>query len=500
MISRREVKKLLQREPRFEDIMCSLQSVPKIPRATIRETRQIIAYARKFNDEFVRPRSLEADRRQQENPGLLQWDIIDEANKRGFYSMWIPKLFGGKGYNFSSIAYAVEELASSCTGIANVVGVHYLGMCALMATWNARLINRILRETVEGEKTGQPCILSTAITEPSAGTDVEEVDLLDRGTVTCLAEKVKGGYVVNGTKVFISMGHVSTWCILIAYSDLKRPSDSAVVMAVKTGTKGLSFGRHEIKMGQVACPASELIFEDCFVPDELICLDKEQVQRYRQSSKNIYQIMLDLILGASRAGVAGFGTGVARGAFEEALSFAAETKVDGKLLINHEWAQCMLAEMYKNLSLARLTYVESNYANGLYGMARILYFKPLFYLFKCLPQSAVDLFFSRLMDLDISTYLFRKMYFDWLEEEDIQRTSGWASLAKFTATDMGMKNSQMALELMGQAGLRHDMRVEKHLRDSKLLQIYEGTNQLNRMNLFKSLVGRNIPDIKIFED
>ena len=81
-----------------------------------------------------------------------------------------------------------------------------------------------------------------------------------------------------------------------------------------------------------------------------------------------------------------------------------------------------------------------------------------------------------------------------------KRCSGWSSIAKFFGTDMGLKNSQMALELMGQAGLRHDRGAEKFLRDSKLLQIYEGTNQLNRLNLFNCLIARCVPQARVFEE
>lgn len=72
-------------------------------------------------------------------------------------------------------------------------------------------------------------------------------------------------------------------------------------------------------------------------------------------------------------------------------------------------------------------------------------------------------------------------------------------MAKFAGTDAGIKNCHLAMELMGQSGLRHDMRVEKYMRDAKLLQIYEGTNQLNRLHLFKCLIARNIPQVKMFE-
>ena len=122
---------LLEREPRFDDIASSLLSVPRLPRAAIRETREAVAVAREFNDRVVRPRALELDRRKHEEPDYLPWDFVEEANRWGFYTMFIPKLFGGRGINLPALSYMLEELGSACTGMSNLVGVHYLGVATL---------------------------------------------------------------------------------------------------------------------------------------------------------------------------------------------------------------------------------------------------------------------------------------------------------------------------------------------------------------------------------
>jgi acyl-CoA dehydrogenase len=495
-----EFKMLLEREPKFIDIMCSLEATAKQPKGIISETKEVVAIARKFNDEVVRPYALELDRKRTEDPEFLPWEFVKKANEWGFYTMWIPKIFGGKGCCMPSMSYFIEEIGSACLAMANLIGVHYLGFATLTATWNMRLVNRLAREVVKGEKTGTACLITLAITEPGAGTDVEEVDLVDKGKITCHAEKVKGGYVVNGRKVFISNGHISAWHMLIAYSDLKHPADTPVVLAVPTGAKGFSFGRQEHKMGQKGCPASELIFEDCFVPDELVAMDDEQCRSLSRNTREANMQVIDYVVSATRAGVGAFGTGVARGAFEEALKFAGETEVDGKLLINHEWAQCMLAEMYKNVTIGRLCYVETNYANGMYGFFKTLQMKPVYYYVKMLPKFYINLAISPLMNKPFMTKLMRKISLDGQTDEEIHRTSGWASIAKVVGTDMGIRNCQLALELMGQAGLRQDRVAEKHLRDSKLLQIYEGTNQLNRLNIFKCLIARSCPQAVVFDE
>ena len=486
----------------FEEGLFSPQAAPRLPRGMLKETRKAVDLAKKFNDEVVRPEALRIDRQTHEDPGYLPWDLVKKANAWGLYTMFIPRLFGGQGVNMMASAYVVEELSSVDVGIANVAFVHYLGVAGILASWNVGLANRIFREVAEGEKSGNPCIISLAITEPNAGTDVEENVLIDRARLNCHAKKVDGGYIVNGSKIFISMGHVSTWCCLIAYTDLKKASENTITFAVRTGTKGFSFGKHEDKMGQRACPASELIFEDCFIPDEYVLRDSRIQEGFGERPiADLIEQYIHFVVSITRPAVGAFGTGVARGAYEAALKFAAGTEVDGKLLINHEWAQAMLAEMYKNVVIGRLSYTEANYANGLPGgIYNILQRKPVYYYQKYAPKFIFDHLISPLLDLEITQRIFRRLFVDSQSPEVQHRCSGWASLAKIVGTDMGVKNSQMALEMMGQAGLRQERGAEKFLRDSKLLQIYEGTNQLNRINLFNTLIGTSIPGVRVFEE
>jgi len=500
VLTRSEVQSHLAAEPRFDDIMCSLRATSKQPKGMLGEIRKVVALSRKFNREVAAPRALAIDRRAQADPTFIPREIMEEANRWGFFSLWIPKLFGGQGYNFPSMSYFAEEASSTCLGIANLIGVHYLGIAGLMATGNTRLIRRVCREVVAGERTGRPCTMALAITEPGAGTDVEEMELIDKANVACHCQKVAGGYKVNGTKVFISNGALAQWHIIIAYEDLKRPSETPVWFLVKTGTKGFTVGRQEVKMGQKACPANELIFDNCFIPDEDVCIDTRQLTPRRRSAKNSHMQMVDYVVSATRAAVGAFGTGVARAALAETLRFAAATRVNGARLIDSEWVQCRLADMYRNVATSRLLYVETNYANGLDGFYKLLQIKPFYYYNKWMPRAYFERVIGPLLDKPWFMALYRKAFFDWQRDDDFHRTSGWASIAKFAGTDAGIQNCQMAIEIMGAAGLRHSHKVEKCLRDAKLLQIYEGTNQLNRLNAFKCLIHRQVPDATVFDE
>lgn len=501
MLSRAEISARLGAFPKFEDMSAGLSYAPRMPAHMVGQIREVVAVARKFNEEVARPLALELDRKTHEDPGYMPWDLVETANRWGFYTMWIPKMFGGKGYNLPSMSYFSEEVASACLGIMNVIGVHYLGVAGIISAANTRLAKRILGEVVQGEITGKPCLLALATTEPGAGTDVEEVELVDKGKVTCHARRVKGGYIVNGTKVFISMGHLSTWTVLYAYADLKKPSESTVGLMVRTGTKGFSFGAHENKMGQRACPASVLVFEDCFIPDEQVLFDDRLVRKFsKRPLKEISQIYIDYVVSATRPGVCAFGVGAARGAFETALKYASTRKVQGRPLISREWVQCMLAEMYKNVALGRLAYEEANHANGLRGLYKLLQFKPFYYYFLLMPRAYFEKVIAPSLEKEFSTRVVGGISFNRVRPEDQRCCSGWASLAKFAGTDIGVKNCRMALELMGAAGIRHDAGAEKMLRDIKLLQIYEGTNQLNRLNLFKCLIAPEVPQVRPFEE
>nr|HPR04671.1 acyl-CoA dehydrogenase family protein [Deltaproteobacteria bacterium] len=260
MLKRSQVKSFLSQYPRYEDETLGMYYAPRMPKAMIKETEEVIALARKFNSEVARPLCLELDRKTHEDPDYFPMELVKKANEWGLYTLWIPKMYGGRGYNMPSISSFLEEVGSVCVGIANVIGVHYLGMTGVMMSCNTKVTKKVLSEVIEGEKTGDPCLISYAITEPAAGTDVEEVELEAKGRLGCHAKKVKGGYILNGSKIFISMGHLSKWSIVYAYGDLKKGADTKVALLVRQGMKGFTLGTHENKMGQRICPASVLNF------------------------------------------------------------------------------------------------------------------------------------------------------------------------------------------------------------------------------------------------
>ncbi len=462
------------------------------------DIKKAVALARKFNEEVVKPVYKKIDQAVQMDHDYLPWEFIKTANEWGFYTLWIPKLFGGGGWHMISIYVFVEEIASCCSGLANVIGVHYLGMISLMTGFNMKLIKEVLDEVVRGEKTGVPCLISLALTEPAAGTDVEENELLEQGKVGTIAKRCEGGYRLNGSKCFISGGHYSTWHIAVCYEDRNRPADTFMMLAIRNGMPGFSFGAKENKMGQRACVASELLFEDCFVPDSRVLISVGTFKNTGLKYYDVSNMALESALGGSRPGVGAFACGVARGAYEAALDYAETKMVGGKRLINHQWAQNILAEMFKNVAMARLTYIQAAQLTCIWGIFRILHQTWSFWPLRILPKSFLAIVVKPLMNLKVATNMVRKIVFNPKNLKEYQAAIGWASIAKFGVSDIGLINCMLAAQLMGVDGMRQDHNLEKHLRDSKLLQIYEGTNQLNRQIVFKHLIGRDIEGVEMF--
>jgi acyl-CoA dehydrogenase len=167
-------------------------------------------------------------------------------------------------------------------------------------------------------------------------------------------------------------------------------------------------------------------------------------------------------------------------------------------LINQQWAQVILAQMLMNIVTARATYMEAVLCDMNWGLGRISPLRRGSFRFR----QAIE----RLMGTE-----FLKRFVDRNEEKirefmisgidrymDAPRVSGYGALAKVKCSDYAMINANLGVDLMGKAGLRHDLGMEKIFRDAKLLQIYEGTNEINRLALFNHLIKRKEQGIEVF--
>ncbi len=247
----------------------------------------------------------------------------------------------------------------------------------------------------------------------------------DAGGIQTTARLDGDYYVLNGTKQWITNGSVADVYTVIAITDKSKGPRGASAFIVEKGTPGFSFGKKENKMGIRCSITTELVFDNCRIPKENI-IGKE----------GMGFIVAMKTLDASRTGVGAQGLGVAQGAFDEAVKFARQRVQFGHPIISFQAIQHMLADMAIEIEAARAL---------IYAVARFI------------DSGAKDV-------------------------------SKESACAKTFATDLGMRVTTNALQVMGGSGYMKEYPIEKMMRDAKILQIYEGTNQIQRNVIGQALI------------
>lgn len=435
---------------------------------------RVVRDCAEFNERHVTPVALELDRRMEKDHGYEAWDIIRAGTGYRFLSLIIPTLVGGTGGLAVLFSLAMEEMCSACPGVANIFGAHALGIAPLLVAGSMSHWETVLREVTESEKKGVPVIMALAITEPSAGTDAEEPHFLSGARLSMAARKVPGGYVLNGRKCFISNGSIARYVWVACATDRERPAASWTGFIVDREMEGFSVARVEEKMGQRACPAAELAFEDCFVPDEnVVAFEGDGMQPGTL-----------LTMAASRAPVGAIATGIARGAYEWFLRWAMKTR-GGRRPADEEGVQMALAEMRARIQLARWAYISGALAfdNSIGSVMNGAVLASM----RLLPRAVrVSKPFYRFFLSRPGKHVSNALIGAYTSNAEVTRALSFASLAKFVGGDTAMFVASLALEYMGSEPCEEKPWVEKAFRDAKLTQIYEGTNQLNRLTLFMS--------------
>ncbi|MDD5224480.1 MAG: acyl-CoA dehydrogenase family protein [bacterium] len=483
----------------FDDNFPSLAALAKYEPTIVERVRKSWEDERHFVREHLAPLVLSEDLQHAQNPDHISWEMLRLAGRHGRLVQYIPGFMGGKGNSLGiSMMVNLEEQASVDCAFCGMMGGHGLGLAAVFMSLNLGVLRRVADRIAEHQNDEKPYVIDCAITEPTAGTDVEEVELYPKARLMCQAKHASGGAVLNGRKVFISTGHMATDHIVIMPFDQKNAENTMGCFLVSNGTPGFSLGRMERKMGQRAGSASELIFDNCLVPEENILLAQEQFPE--EKFKQQFKLVLHGVLGITRTAVGAWSTGTARGAFDRALYLAKRIKYKGRTLIHQQWAQAFLTNMHINVMMARGAYLNSQFVlmRGFERIPLVIGFPSwmndsaiLYWLFR---QNWYRKFLgSRWMHGQIMDYVRSS-----ISEDQDARVQQMSSLAKVVGSDMAMENCQLATEFLGQAGLRHDQGVEKIFRDAKLLQIFEGTNQLNRLNIFTHYLARHIPGVEVF--
>jgi len=443
---------------------------------------KLVEGATEYNRTVAAPCALELDERMEREPDYFDWDLMREACKYRFFSLAIPEVLGGLAskYMVTGMALVVEELCSACGGIGLAIAAHSLGVAPVIASGAMAHWDSVLYEIVEEEKKGNPVLMAYAITEPSAGTDVEEPEFLEVAKIGMEAKKVKGGYRLNGRKCFISGGSEAKYLTVTAATDRSRPLETWTTFLVERDMEGYSTPRVELKMGQRACHAAELLFEDVFVPDS-------HVLGYE--GDGIVNGIL-LIMAASRGPVGSIATGIARGAFEHFLAWTKERR-NGKRPIDEDRIRMALAEMWAAIQENRGLYISHTLGGD--ALFRNAFTHPLFLSAFLIPrQVRASKPYSAILNSYYGKGLVNMLFRYFIKDDDATDMLAKASLAKFTCADNAMEVTSRALELMGMDDSVERRWVEKAYRDAKLTQIYEGTNQLNRLVVYNTEIAKTL--------
>ncbi len=472
------------REPSLLEAYPALELIRRSHPRFVERLARVQEDARDFARHYVAPIALEVDARVAREPTYFPWEIVHQGAERGYLTFNLPRMVGGGGQTTLATSILMEELCAQCAGIANIFGAHALGLAPLLVGgYDMQKYYRFLQETVRGEREGKPVLWAFAITEPGAGSDIEDADEVNRIEGITHAQRVAGGYRLNGRKVFISNGSVARYISVYAALDRADPRRTMVGLVVPNDAPGFTVARVEHKMGQRACPAAELVFEDLFVPEA-----------NRMGVEGAGMAQLEAVLSASRGPVGAIATGIARGALERAWAYAADKVVDGHRLIEEQWVQIALAEMATQVHAARQAYFVAtllvDLTNPILSRA-IVGRADVGGLVERLIGAVVDLGLVRALTTRPAISDAIAAYLTERETPAVWRSralrSALASAAKVLGSDAAMAVTTRALEIAGADGTRRELGLEKPFRDAKLTQIYEGTNQINRLNLFKRL-------------
>ncbi|NWF77779.1 MAG: acyl-CoA dehydrogenase family protein [Chloroflexi bacterium] len=337
---------------------------------------------------------------------------IKKAAALGLFGIGFPEEYGGSGGGAMEKVIVNEELSRVCASTSIIInGSMGLAGYPLYKYGNEEQRRRFVVPIAKGEK-----LACFALTESGAGSDIAALETT--------ATQHKNGYILNGTKIFISEGSEAEIILVFATIDKSLRHRGITGFIVERGTPGFSVGRIENKMGIRASPTAELIFEDCFVPA------KNRLGNEGQG----FRIALDAI-DACRTDVAAIAVGIAQGAFDKALAYAQERKQFGQPIANFQAIQWMLADM--------ATQIEA---------ARLLTYRAAYHQDKGLP---------------------------FLKE---------SCMAKLFAAEAAMFVTSKAIQIHGGYGYMKEYHIERYFRDARILGIFEGTDEMQRLTIARQLL------------
>jgi len=339
-------------------------------------------------------------------------ESIKKMAELGLTGIGFPEEYGGSGGGATEFCIVIEEISRVCAATgAILLASSGLAVEPIYLHGSEEQRRRFVTPVASGEK-----LASFALTEAGAGSDPASMETT--------ATRHNNGYLLNGTKVFITNGAEAGIILVFATIDKSLRHKGITAFIVEKDTPGLSVGKHERKLGIRASSTVELVFEDCFVPEE---------NRLGNEGEG-FKIAIGAI-DASRVVVAAQALGIAQGAFDKALAYAKERQQFGQPIANFQAIQWMLADMATRIDAARLLTYRAAYLQD-----------------KGLP---------------------------FIKE---------ASMAKVFAAETSSFVTNKAIQIYGGYGYIKEHPLERYFRDAKITEIYEGTSEMQRLTIARQLI------------
>ncbi|HLE44337.1 MAG TPA: acyl-CoA dehydrogenase family protein [Methylomirabilota bacterium] len=361
---------------------------------------------RDFAEREVRPRAAEIDRTDD-----FPWDLYRRMAELEILGMTVPPEYGGAGADTMSWCIAQEEVARASAVVADVQLLCKLMTDMILKNGTEEQRRRHLPAMVRGEK-----ICAIAQTEPGAGSDVAGIQTT--------ATPTAGGYVLNGTKRFITCAMVCELAVVVATTDRRKGREGITLFLVEMGAPGFSRGGKERLMGAHGLGTGELVFEDCRIPRA--CLLGGEGEGFKRA-------MMSLDTG--RIGIGAQALGVAQAAMEAALAYAKQRPAFGQPIAGFQAIQFMLADMSAQIEASRLLLRKAAYLK------------------------------------DQGRPIIRE-----------------AAEAKLFASETAARVTTDALQIHGAYGYSTEFPVERLYRDARVYQIWEGTSQIQRLVIARQLL------------
>ncbi len=375
---------------------------------SLSDSQQMIQQtARDFSKRRVQPLAAELD-----ESGRFPHELVKEMAELGFMGMMVPEEAGGAGLDTVSYVLAMEEISRGCASTGVVMSVNNSLVCDPLTKFgNAQQKEKYLKPLAKGEQLGCFCL-----SEPGTGSDA--------AAQTTTAHKTAEGWVLSGTKNWITNGKEADVAIVFAMSDKNAGHKGIAAFIVPTKSKGFEVAKLEKKLGIKASSTAQIHLDNVVVPHECLL----------GGERDGFKVAMTTLDGG-RIGIAAQALGIARAALEDARDYAKERKTFGTPVADKQAIQFMFADIATELEAARLLTLRAA-----------------------------------------------------LLKDAGKKFSREAAMAKLYASEMAMRSTVKALQIFGGYGYVSDYPAERHMRDAKITEIYEGTSEIQRIVIAQSLL------------